>query len=313
MPGFYTYGLKCCMDGTIDLDSATLKWMLIGNTTAYTFSSAHTAVDAGGANDLVDAELNISSGYVRAWGGAGRKLATITMQKNDTSDRVEITQDPDLTWTSLESGDTIVAAVLVKEGGANDTTSIPILYIDLTSDVPTNGSDITLDFPTLAAGGVARVTFGTGLYNEGWFNILKGDYDLGVTAMKVLLRATATTYTFNNDHTAVDAGGANDLVDSEINCTNYTRGWGGAGRQTASISLGVAADAVNIIITDITWTSLGGAANQTIDGATLIKEGVANDTTSVPIADFNVTNKSTNGGNVTLDFSPTGNIRFDLV
>ncbi len=305
MPGFYTYGLKCCMDGTIDLDSSTLKWLLVGSNTVYTYDSAHTSVDAGGANDIVDAELNISGGYARGWGGAGRKTATITLQKNDTDNRVEITS-ADLTWTALDSGDTIVAAILIKEGGANDTTSIPILYIDLTLDVPTNGSDITLDFPTLVAGGVARLNMGAGMYQEGWLNILNGTIDLDTTTLKIMLRATATPYTFDYDHTAVDAGGANDLVDAEINCTNYTRGWGGAGRKTATISLQTATGQVQVVITDLTWTSLGGASNQTIDGATLIKEGGANDTTSIPIVDFDVTNKSTNGGNVTLDFATGG-------
>ena len=63
---------------------------------------------------------------------------------------------------------------------------------------------------------------------------------------------------------------------------------------------------VEIAIADLTWTSLGGATNQTINGVTLIKEGGANDTTSIPLANFDLTNTITNGGNVTLDFATLG-------
>lgn len=44
---------------------------------------------------------------------------------------------------------TIAAAVLIKEGATNDTTSKLIVYFDLT-DTPTNGSDVTLTFDSTA-------------------------------------------------------------------------------------------------------------------------------------------------------------------
>ena len=85
MPGFYTYGLKCCMDGTIDLDSSTLKWLLVGSNTVYTYDSAHTSVDAGGANDIVDAESNISGGY-------GCPPMTVIIDDNNYK-KIEVTID----------------------------------------------------------------------------------------------------------------------------------------------------------------------------------------------------------------------------
>lgn len=149
---FYTTGLKECLDGTIDLDTNTIKLLLV--TSSYTPNKDDLVVDAGGANDVVDHEINVT-GYTRGWGGAGRKTATITISANLTNDRVDIAIG-DLTWTALGTGATIAGAVLVKEGGANDTTSRLIAYFDVT-DTPTNGGDITLDFATMGAGGNLQI------------------------------------------------------------------------------------------------------------------------------------------------------------
>lgn len=303
--GWYQTGLKQCLDGTIDLDTTTLKLILLSNTTAYTFNPDDDAVDTGGANDIVDAETNVS-GYTRGWGNAGRKTVTITMQTDNANNQVDMAI-ADLTWTALGAGETLVAAVLIKEGGANDTTSIPIVYFDFT-DTPTNGSDITLDFLALGSGGNMQFTAGTGLYQAGWMDIFNGTIDIDTTTLKVLLLSTATPYTYNADHTAADAGGNNDIVDAESAMTNYTRGWGNAGRKTATITLQVndAANRVDIAIGDLTWTALGGASNETVDACVLVKEGVANDTTTRPIAYFGLADTLTNGGNFTLDFAALG-------
>ena len=151
---WYNLGLKEVMDGTtIDIDGDTLKIMLVKS--GYTANQDDDVVDAGGANDAVDHELTVS-GYTPGYGGAGRKTATITIGANDTDNRVDIAI-ADLTWTALATGETIAAAILIKEGGANDTTSRLIAYFDVT-DTPTNGGDITLDFLALGSGGNLRVS-----------------------------------------------------------------------------------------------------------------------------------------------------------
>lgn len=137
---FYTTGYREILDRTIDLAADTLKLMLV--TSSYTPNRDDLVVDAGGANDPVDHELNVS-GYTRGYGGAGRKtLGTKAFSTDLTNDRVEFTC-ANFTWTALGSGQTIAAAILIKEGGANDTTSRLIAYFDVT-DTPTNGGDITL-------------------------------------------------------------------------------------------------------------------------------------------------------------------------
>lgn len=130
-------------DGTIDLTNDTLKLLLV--TSVYTPNADDDFLDAGGASDITDAELNVT-GYTRGFGGAGRKtLASKTFTTNDTNDRAEF-DAADITWTALGTGQTIAAAVLVKEI-TNDAASVPLIYFDI-SDIPTNGSDVVISSPT---------------------------------------------------------------------------------------------------------------------------------------------------------------------
>jgi hypothetical protein len=129
-------------DGTIDLLTDTIKTMLV--TSQYSAARTDLVVDNGGANDPVDAEINVT-GYTRGWGGAGRKsLASKSVVVDQSNNRAEFSAG-NLTWTALGTGATIAAMVLVKEGVSNDTTSRLIAYLDVT-DTPTNGGDIAFTF-----------------------------------------------------------------------------------------------------------------------------------------------------------------------
>jgi hypothetical protein len=128
--------------GTINLLTDTIKTVLVNST--YTAARSDLVADAGGANDVVDAEINVTN-YTRGWGGSGRKsLASKTVTVNQANNRAEF-DAADQTWTALGSGATIAAMVLVKEGVSNDTTTRLIAYLDPT-DVSTNGGDITFVF-----------------------------------------------------------------------------------------------------------------------------------------------------------------------
>jgi len=151
--GFYNAALVDIGKAVIDLDTDTLKLGLTGTATTYTYNPDDVFLDAGGANDVTDAELTGVSGYTRGFGGAGRKTVTITGQANNTNNRADFAI-ADLTWTALGTGDTIDTAFLCKEI-TNDAGSKLIASFDLTN-TPTNGGDITLDFLALGSGGNLR-------------------------------------------------------------------------------------------------------------------------------------------------------------
>lgn len=141
----YTTGSKEVFDGTIAFLTDTLKVMLVGS--GYTFSKDHLVVDAAGANDPVDEEISVT-GYTGGWGGAGRKTIgtkTVTAQLAAGSPANSVVFNcANITWTALGAGATIEGAILIKEGGANDTTSRLISYGDVSQ--ATNGGDVTLDY-----------------------------------------------------------------------------------------------------------------------------------------------------------------------
>jgi hypothetical protein len=144
MPSFiYNRAAKEILDGTIKLYSDSLKFMLVNSN--YVANRDDDILDTGGANDPVDAEI-LATNYVRGYGGAGRKAAVVTFAEIDAADKA-VAIFGDLSWTALGgiTNDTIAAAILIKEGGVNDTTSRPIAYLAISPTVPTNGSDFNLD------------------------------------------------------------------------------------------------------------------------------------------------------------------------
>lgn len=140
----YNLAAKEVADQTLALLTDTIKGMLV--TASYVPDRDDDVVDAGGANDPVDHEINVTN-YARGWGGAGRlTLAGKTIGEDDPNDRAEFDAD-DLTWTALGNGsnETVAGLILIKEGGANDTTSRLIAYLDI-ADTLTNGNDFKLIF-----------------------------------------------------------------------------------------------------------------------------------------------------------------------
>lgn len=152
--GWYSTGLKKCLDGTIALGTTSLKIMLVSST--YSFDPDTDTLDDGTSGDPNSKEL-VATNYTGGYGGAGRKSTTVTLQTNDTSNRVDIALS-NVTWTALggATNDTIGGVILVYETGGSDSTSIPIAFFDLT-DTPTNGSDITLSMTSLGSGGNLRI------------------------------------------------------------------------------------------------------------------------------------------------------------
>ncbi|HEV3339592.1 MAG TPA: hypothetical protein VG125_04530 [Pirellulales bacterium] len=147
--GAYIHGIRQTQDGTYVMTSATLKIMLVNN--LYVFAKTHTVVDDGTSTTscLKFEELNATN-YTRGFGGAGRQVATLAISESSSAVILAFTN---LTWNALggASNDTVGAGVLIRESG-NDTTSIPIAYLQITA-TPTNGSNFTLSFASAGSGG----------------------------------------------------------------------------------------------------------------------------------------------------------------
>lgn len=154
----------------------------------------------------------------------------------------------------------------------------------------------------------------SGAYVHGTRISLDGTINITTTTLKMMLVETA--YTFAKTHTVVDDGTltASCLHHNEVVATNYTGGFGGAGRKAATIAISEDNTNTRVVLTftSITWTALGGATNDTVAAAALIYES-GSDTTSVPIAFFDITDTPTNGSDFTLTMATSGaggNLRY---
>lgn len=113
------------------------------------------------------------------------------------------------------------------------------------------------------------------------------------------------TYTPNPDHKFMS-----DINTHECNATNYTGGFGGAGRKTLSSKTVTEDTTNNRAVLDAadpaTYTALGGTTDNTLRYGFVCKE-VTNDAASpiVAILDFGA-DKNTNGGDFTAAFNALG-------
>jgi len=154
-----------------------------------------------------------------------------------------------------------------------------------------------------------------GFYHKALEEIGDGDIDLDSDTIKAIL--VTPGYVYDPDHTVID-NGADDSTDpsfNEISATNYTGGFAGAGRKTVTIAAGAVDNTNNYAywaLTDLTWSSLGGASNATVGAIILVKE-ITDDTASRLIAYLGITDRSTDGNDFPVNFksaSEGGNLQF---
>lgn len=144
------------------------------------------------------------------------------------------------------------------------------------------------------------------VYNRAKKEIADGTINLISDTIKVML--VKSGYTPNADDDFIDFTGTSDPAGQEIVATNYTGGFGGAGRKTLANKAWTESDAndrAEFDADDVTWTSLGGASNDTIAAAILVKE-ITNDAASKLICYVDITDFTTNGGNFTLQWNSAG-------
>lgn len=148
----------------------------------------------------------------------------------------------------------------------------------------------------------------SGAYSRGVLKILDGTIDADTTATKIGL--AKSTYAPDPDESALTT-----FASSEADCTGYTGAFGGAGRKSATVTLTeqTASNRVVTIFTDLTWTALGGATNNTLGFAVWLRE-VTNDAASIPLAYLAFSSTvTTNGSDILVDFDGTnGNLRWTV-
>ena len=281
----------------ITISSDTLKIMLVDST--YTYDPTTLVVDEGTGTDLQSAEISVT-GYTGGWGGSGRQGSNVTQQI--TGDEIEMALNGGTSWVwTLGTGATIVAAVLIKEGGANDTTSRPIAYFDH-DDIETNGATVTISPAALVAGGNMTMPAGTGgLYVKGLEKLLDGT--ISIASLNAML---LTSGVYDSEAASVA-----DLATNEFpNVTGYTGGYGGSGRLSTSIDWGPEAFGFNAIVaeinnaTDFSWTL--GSSTEQVQSLALIYETGGNDASSFPLMHFNIDSVDA-GGKVTMTWATLAN------
>lgn len=133
----YNIGSFKLQDRTIDFAADDIEVILVKSTYTPNKDDTNSVYAA--------AEISGVSGYTGGWGGAGRKLlGGKTITNDTTNDRTVYDATDPSAWT-LGTGDTVGGAIIGKKGSANDSTALPIFFLDFT-DVPTNGSTFTLSF-----------------------------------------------------------------------------------------------------------------------------------------------------------------------
>lgn len=147
---------------------------------------------------------------------------------------------------------------------------------------------------------------------------LAGNFPDGSTVYKIML--IDNTYTPDRDDDFVGSG-AGSVGNAEITATNYTGGFGGAGRKVVANMSHTVDDTNDRVETDVndpsTWSSLGGAVNDTIAAAVVITETGATDDDDTQLVAYIDTLSSiatfpftTNGEDFDLDIGVDGLIHW---
>jgi hypothetical protein len=132
------------INGNIVYASDTIKAALV--TSTYTPNADDQFIDTGGASDVVDARVS---------GTTDQTLGSKVLSKDTTNDFAYLDAG-DVTFTAVTAGSTIAGVVVYKDTGTPTTSKI-IAYYDVT-DTATNGGDITIQWATVANGGILKLT-----------------------------------------------------------------------------------------------------------------------------------------------------------
>jgi len=133
----FSRGVLSVLNGTIDMDTTALKTGLAKSTYAPDPDESSLTTFAASEADC--------TGYTGGFAGADRLAATVTLTEQTANNRV-VTIIADQTWTALggASNNTLGYTMLMREI-TNDAASVPIVALQFSANITTNGSDIAVD------------------------------------------------------------------------------------------------------------------------------------------------------------------------
>lgn len=142
--GFYGNGLKGLMNGSIDLDTDTIKVALV--TASYTSDND--------AHDFFDDITNEVSGSGYTAGGATLANPVITV---DTANNRTYLDADDTTWAASTITNARYAVIYKSTGTAG--TSRLIAFVDLGANKSTTGDTFYLQWAATSAGAIAYLSY----------------------------------------------------------------------------------------------------------------------------------------------------------
>jgi hypothetical protein len=96
----------------------------------------------------VDKDDTSLTPHTKITGTTDQTIGSKNRTKDTTNDRI-LFRGGNPTFSAVASGETVMGVTVFKDLGS-DAANIPIFYHDVT-DTPTNGGDITIDWPTVGS------------------------------------------------------------------------------------------------------------------------------------------------------------------
>lgn len=130
-------------------------------------------------------------------------------------------------------------------------------------------------------------------------SIGEAPFSLNSDVIKVALMASG--YSFDADHDFFD-----DAVANEISATNYSSR--GAALTSKTFTIDTTNDRAEMTCDPLTFSSIGNGANDTFTQIIVLREqdSGASNANSILVAHTSVASTTTNGGDITLNFSAEG-------
>lgn len=135
--GVYLSGINEIALGTIDLsaDGDTIRALLVTDAYSPDFVNDEDVADV--TNELTDSTYTDN-------GTNGRVTLTMSDSAVDSSNSVIKIDASDITWNTLNAG--TVGGVVIFKAGASDASSTLIAFIDLSPNITTDGSNLTIQW-----------------------------------------------------------------------------------------------------------------------------------------------------------------------